>query len=122
MSYQEKTKSIGERIRSERTRLGLDEVTYCEAVGIYPSVLHEHEFGKKEVTGTHLQQMAGLGFDINFIITGVHQSNANNLVAGEEKPATTLTLTSETGKSAVLWLDTENPEKVLEIAINYLKS
>ena len=122
MNYTEKTKAIGERIRSERTRLGLDEVTYCEAVGIYPSVLHEYESGKKEVVGTDLQKMAGLGFDINFIITGVHQPNVNNLVSSDVKPPTTLTLTSETGKSAVLWFDTENPEKVLEIAINYLKS
>lgn len=150
MSYKERISAIGERLYLERVRLGLNEISCCTAIGVNLDCLSKYEAGEKEIIGTHLQKIAELGFDVLFVVTGISQTDNNqadesldtaqggsktnkskrasytftdsNSKTCDSDRNTTLTLTSETGKSTTLWCDSNNPEKILEIAVKYLNA
>jgi len=64
------TDSIGERLRSERKRLGLTQVSMAKIAGCCSRVWQDYELGKKIPGGKILANLHQQGIDITWIITG----------------------------------------------------
>lgn len=58
--------AIGQRLLDERKRLGLTQ----EACGLTPQVFRRYENGKSTPGADYLAELAALGFDVMYVITG----------------------------------------------------
>lgn len=83
MEYKERLSGIGERIYSERKRLGLSEQAVCKMMVTHSECLRKYEEGEVEIIGSHLQKLSELGFDVRFIITGSQQIDTQGLKPDE---------------------------------------
>lgn len=62
---------IGERIKSERLRLGLNPEDFAEQVGVHRSTLFNYEGGSRVPDAMALQRMHDLaGVDVLYVVTG----------------------------------------------------
>ncbi len=68
--------SRGERIRSERTRLGLSQSVFGAACGVTKRTQINYEQGENSPTAEYLALCADLGVDVTYVLTGV-RSNAS---------------------------------------------
>jgi len=62
--------SIGERIKSERRRLGLSQDKFAEAGGIKRTTLYQYEHGDRLPSFSFLLKTAVAGLDLGYIIYG----------------------------------------------------
>lgn len=68
--------SIGERLREERDRLKLSQPAVAEAVGVSKKTQIDYEKDRTPPDANYLSIVAGLGFDISYVITGMRIENA----------------------------------------------
>ena len=62
--------SIGERLKSERRRLGLSQDKFAEAGGIKRTTLYQYEHGDRRPSLDFLLQCTSAGLDLAYIIFG----------------------------------------------------
>ncbi len=84
---------FGQRLKEERTRLGLTQPMLAETVGSAKRTVVDWEQEKSSPTAKQLMAMQGLGVDTNYLLTGVRLNTvvenaeiANYRVDCEEKP------------------------------------
>ena len=63
--------TIGERLRAERNKIGLSQEKFAEFCGIKKLTQLNYESGKSSPSAEYLVQIAELGADVNYILTGV---------------------------------------------------
>ncbi len=64
---------IGERLRAERERLGLNQTDFAALGGIGRKTQFNYESGERSPDGAYLSAIAAGGADINYILTGQRQ-------------------------------------------------
>jgi len=70
------------RLKEERARLGLSQVTLAEALGVTKwTVINYEKAGGRgtPIPADLLSACARLGMDVQYILTGVHSSNLNQV-------------------------------------------
>ncbi|WP_200882989.1 helix-turn-helix domain-containing protein [Cellvibrio mixtus] len=68
--------SFGERLRSERERLGLTQDEFSEKGGVKKRAQINYEKGERNPDSTYLAAIAAAGVDIVYVITGVRTTPA----------------------------------------------
>ncbi len=63
-------KPIGDRLRSERSRLGLSQGDFAEKCGIHKNSLRLYEQGERSPTLVLLLVFQDIGVDISYVLTG----------------------------------------------------
>lgn len=63
---------IGERLREERTRLGLSQTEVAERCDLTRRTLLSWEKGDQYPNASVLAEMSRLGFDVLYVVTGAH--------------------------------------------------
>lgn len=69
--------SIGERLKSERLRLGLSQARVGSIGGVEVNAQGRYENGIRLPRADYLAAIAGLGIDVLFVITGHRNQNGN---------------------------------------------
>jgi transcriptional regulator with XRE-family HTH domain len=64
---------IGERLKSERERLGMTQPDFAEAAGAKKRTLIDWEKGVSSPTAVQLAALAGIGVDALYVLTGQPQ-------------------------------------------------
>ena len=70
---------IAKRISIERKRLGMSQDFLTESIGIRQKTQSAIENGKNSPSLNYLYQLSQLGFDVQYIITGVKSKNLNEI-------------------------------------------
>lgn len=66
--------SIGERLREERTRLGLSQVALGDIGGVRKQAQLNYEKGERTPDAAYLSAISKFGADIQFIVTGIRSA------------------------------------------------
>lgn len=66
--------SIGERLREERTRLGLSQAALGDIGGVRKQAQLNYEKGERTPDAAYLSAISRFGADVQFIVTGVKSS------------------------------------------------
>lgn len=69
------TKSVGDRLRVERTRLSLNQSEAADALGVGRSAYVHYEFGRSVPDANALMKAHSLGMDLWWIVTGVRHKD-----------------------------------------------
>ena len=86
--------NIGDRLRSERTRLSLNQSEAAEALGVGRSAYVHYEFGRTIPDANALMKAQALGMDMWWVVTGVrHADEAIDHLNLEALKAMTLAVT-----------------------------
>ncbi|MDF1622506.1 MAG: helix-turn-helix domain-containing protein [Pseudohongiella nitratireducens] len=72
-------RDIGQRIRSERERLGYRQAEFSAQGAVGRNSQSGYESGDRAPTAEYLARVARLGADIQFIVTGVRSKNLHEL-------------------------------------------
>lgn len=81
--------NLGERLRLERTRLGLSQEAFGEAGGVKKFAQSNYERGKRSPDGLYLERVAKIGVDVQFVLTGsrsVSEAQPLEISSGEFSP------------------------------------
>jgi transcriptional regulator with XRE-family HTH domain len=76
---------IGERLRDERSRLGLSQIVFSEACGVNRGTLATWEKGEQSPTAAVLSLMAGLGVDVLYVVIGERAPPIPSALSQEER-------------------------------------
>lgn len=71
------TSHFGQRLRSERKRLGLSQAAVQKEAAISKTTQIKYEAGEGNPGIDYLQAIQRLGFDIPFVVTGQRGNNVN---------------------------------------------
>lgn len=82
---------IGPRLREERERLGFKQAELAERLGIERKSQINYEAGEREPKADYLARAAVLGFDVNYVLTGVRVGAYAGGAIRSEGPALVLT-------------------------------
>lgn len=74
---------IGERLKSERERLGFTQQQFADFVGVTRKTLFGYETGARAPDAAALAVWSGVGVDALFVVTGVRHSKSENVFAFE---------------------------------------
>lgn len=77
--------SFGERLRSERLRIGLQQLELAEACDVARKTLSVWEKGEQTPNAAILSRMALAGVDVLYVVTGHRQGESESTLAPEEK-------------------------------------
>ncbi|WP_100783132.1 helix-turn-helix domain-containing protein [Pseudomonas donghuensis] len=66
-----KSAESGERLRQERTRLGLRQDDFAQLGGVNRNTQGSYEKGERNPDVAYLAAVAGAGVDVRYVITGV---------------------------------------------------
>lgn len=66
--------SIGERLREERTRLGLSQAALGDIGGVRKQAQLNYEKGERTPDAAYLAAISRFGADVQFIVTGIKSS------------------------------------------------
>lgn len=69
---------IGDRIKSERERLGFNQDDFAEKGGVSRRSQIMYEQNKTEASAGYFAKIAEIGADVNYILTGVHNQFVQN--------------------------------------------
>lgn len=69
-----KVEQIGVRLKNERLRLDLSQLTFAEQCGVSRSTLAAWEKGEQTPSAAVLSVMAGIGVDVLYVVTGSQSS------------------------------------------------
>ena len=72
-------------LKEERVRLGLTQKRLGELLGVSNSFVSEMEKGKSSVPIDKLPLLASLGFDVQYLVTGVRSENLNQVAEQKAK-------------------------------------
>ncbi|WP_454563038.1 helix-turn-helix domain-containing protein [Pseudomonas sp. AIG] len=93
---------VGERLREERTRLGLNQDAFAQQGGITRNTQGSYEKGERNPDSAYLTAVARAGVDVLYVLTGVRLSPAaNELDAAENQLIQQLRTLSEHDQKAV---------------------
>ncbi len=67
-----------ERLKSERSRLGLSQNEFAEACGVKNIAQSNYERGIRTPSADYLEKAAALGVDVAYVLTGVSTSASND--------------------------------------------
>lgn len=73
------SRTIGDRIRSERERLGLNQVDFGWAGSVKRGSQVGYEGGDRPPTAEYLAGIAAIGADVQYIVTGVRSQNISDV-------------------------------------------
>ncbi|EPU3934610.1 helix-turn-helix domain-containing protein [Morganella morganii] len=62
--------SLSERLKEERKRLGLTQVSFAEIAGVQPTTQVNYEKGTRTPDAEYLEKVGKAGVDVLYIITG----------------------------------------------------
>jgi len=68
--------TIGERLKSERTRLGFNQTEFAAIGGVQRRAQLFYEQDERRPDAGYLQAVARLGVDVQFVVTGVRSGQA----------------------------------------------
>nr|WP_183003589.1 helix-turn-helix transcriptional regulator [Achromobacter sp. UMC71] len=72
---------IGDRLREERVRLGMNQDEFAEAGGVQRRAQGNYERGERAPDADYLARIAGRGADVLYIVTGARSLSDENLAA-----------------------------------------
>lgn len=75
----ENMNSIGERLRSERSRLGMNQDELAKVGGVQRSAQSNYERGDRSPDATYLALVAAAGVDVLYVVTGEKKPTMNEL-------------------------------------------
>lgn len=78
------TTDMGQRLRAERQRLGLNQAEVCTAGGVKPRAQVYYESGERSPDGVYWARMVALGMDVHYILTGERSGAAAYLSPDED--------------------------------------
>lgn len=64
--------NIGQRIKTERKRLGKTQKEAADLVGVSREIFGRYERNKVRPSSSTLQRFSNIGADITFILSGIH--------------------------------------------------
>ncbi|WP_434771130.1 helix-turn-helix domain-containing protein [Pseudomonas entomophila] len=73
--------TIGDRLREERTRLGLNQTDFAAIPGVTKNSQLNYEKGERSPDATYLAAVAERGVDILYVVTGIRQIRLDGLSA-----------------------------------------
>lgn len=76
---------IGERLREERLRIDVSQLSMADACDVSRGTLATWEKGEQSPNAAALAVMAGLGVDVLYVVTGQRQGATEATLAAEEK-------------------------------------
>ena len=76
---------ISERLRSERLRLGLKQTDVLKAIDVAIATLSNYETGKRSPDVEFLLNLAELGYDAGYILTGKRLDEASSDLTESEQ-------------------------------------
>ena len=62
--------AVGERLREERTRLGLNQEAFAQLGGITRNTQGSYEKGERNADSVYLSAVAAAGVDVLYVLTG----------------------------------------------------
>ena len=68
--------TIGDRLKEERDRLKLSQPAVADAAGVSKKTQIDYEKNRTPPDANYFGVLAGLGFDISYVITGMRIENA----------------------------------------------
>lgn len=77
--------SFGERLRSERLRIGMQQLDLADACAVSRKTLSVWEKGEQTPNAAVLSKMASAGIDVLYVVTGQRQGETEATLAPEEK-------------------------------------
>jgi transcriptional regulator with XRE-family HTH domain len=84
MSSRELQTLIGNRINAERERLGFNLEQFANLLDTTKKTIIDYQTGKSTLKATQLNILASAGFDIIYIITGLHTTYLDDIVDSDE--------------------------------------
>lgn len=94
--------SFGARVRSERTRIGMQQLELAEACGVARKTLSVWEKGEQTPNAAVLERMALVGVDVLYIVTGQRAGESESTLGPAEKNLLNAWRTSdEKGRAAL---------------------
>ncbi|PAV01923.1 hypothetical protein CBG25_13900 [Arsenophonus sp. ENCA] len=83
---------VGDRLKSERLRLGLSQEIFAERCGVKKLTQYNYEKSERHPDAAYLVSAKALGVDVNYLITGERSDEASALdVVRDEEEAEVLT-------------------------------
>lgn len=76
--------NIGERIKEERVRLGLNQVDFAVMAKVSKTTQFNYEKGERSPDAEYLAAVADAGVDVLYIVTGNRQPSAASSLTEEE--------------------------------------
>ncbi|MFY2089921.1 helix-turn-helix domain-containing protein [Achromobacter xylosoxidans] len=73
--------SIGERLREERKRIGLDQGPFGNIGGVQTVAQSNYENGKRMPDASYLEKVAAAGVDVLYVLTGTRSLSEKDLAA-----------------------------------------
>ena len=90
-------REFGERLRTERERLGYTELQIAQLLGVPLEMYQKYEFGQEDPGIFRMQPLNDCGFDVLFIIT----SERHNPVEEENELLTRFRELSNRGRNSI---------------------
>ncbi|MEZ2739123.1 helix-turn-helix domain-containing protein [Comamonas jiangduensis] len=75
----------GERLREERIRIDVSQLSMAESCGVSRGTLATWEKGEQSPNAAALAVMASRGIDVLYVVTGQRQGESESTLAPEEK-------------------------------------
>lgn len=76
---------IGNRLRDERKRLSLNQEDFASAGGVTRRAQTTYESGKRVPDARFLSAVAGLGVDVQYVLTGVRAVAVESSLSPDER-------------------------------------
>ncbi|MNJ42055.1 Helix-turn-helix domain protein [compost metagenome] len=75
---------IGERLKEERERLGLNQTDFAALAGASKNTQYNYEKGERSPDANYLCAAASQGVDVLYVITGIRTPQATDSITAEE--------------------------------------
>ncbi|MHA6159485.1 helix-turn-helix domain-containing protein [Pseudomonas sichuanensis] len=75
---------IGERLKEERERLGLNQTDFAALAGASKNTQYNYEKGERSPDANYLAAAAGQGVDVLYVLTGERKPQAAGTLAADE--------------------------------------
>ncbi|EBQ9987690.1 XRE family transcriptional regulator [Salmonella enterica subsp. enterica serovar Oranienburg] len=69
--------TIGERLKEERTRLGMNQTDFAMAGGVQKHAQIRYEKGERSPDGNYFEAVSKIGVDVLYVLTGRKEPNIN---------------------------------------------
>lgn len=116
--------AIGERLRQERERLGLNQLNFARIGGVTRESQVNYERGKRSPNNSYWIAIAILGIDIQYIFTGVASVNIHevviNLMKAKEVTSTMILHEKLNNILQIMHQLTEKPDEFIDDLSHYL--